>query len=254
MLYNYLWSIENFLFNFSYLILISEQAFSVKAALSNYYFKVNSDVQCRKAELSPPWTSESLVSCVAECRIRFHNRCNNIVYNNLTSACTPVHPMAFSDPVLASQPGDELFSLQDKELTCDVSAGFQLQQACGASACIRRTTAEKDFEDALDDCKSRGATLFSPDTYERFALLPNIATSDQQTWVGLKKPEPGFDWKWPNGNLILQDFFDFMWSPYQPSHDLSAEKCISYLFKDTSACKLHDLGCSRNIEFICEQN
>ncbi|GFS27161.1 C-type lectin domain family 10 member A [Elysia marginata] len=211
---------------------------------------MQNDMQCRKAELSPPWTSSSLVSCVAGCKERFQNLCNNVVYNKLTSTCTPVHPMAFSDPELVSQPGDELFSLQDKELTCDVAAGFQLQQACGAASCLLFNKTKTVFAEAQAACEAAGSTLFIPDTFERFALLPVNAI--KQYWVGLKRSDNSF--VWVNGNSVDLSFFNFMWAERQPDNYKGIEDCVIYFFKHATNNKLHDYPCNHEHEFICEQN
>ncbi|KAK3800895.1 hypothetical protein RRG08_017830 [Elysia crispata] len=159
-------------------ILPRVQNVTTKAAVTEiYHYQVNDEANCRKAVLSPPWTSDTNIACVRECRARFQHRCKNILYNNRALTCSPVAPNPRDDPPLVRlKPGDLLYSLQwQRVLQCDTTARFELHSYCGTAVCLLRSSFRLDYEHARADCEERGATLYMPHTAERFALLQNIA-------------------------------------------------------------------------------
>ena len=217
------------------------------------YFKRLDDATCRKARLSPPWSAPNRILCFAECVRRFQNRCRNVLYNTGTSTCTPVYPLAEEDPILESQPGDVHYSLAEERIVdCDTAAGFEIRHECGAVACVLLGSSAKTFSDAKAYCQSRGATLFVPSTYERFALLERLAPGPAETWVGLTKSGRTIVWEQGGYDTLDPEYSRFMWSPGQPNH-LTHQNCVVFRYRGYLH-KLQDDLCTPSYNFICERN
>ena len=213
------------------------------------------DAECIKAQLSPPWTAKNELTCIAECKSRFQDRCRNVVFNSQSLACTPVHPMSRDDPSLASDPGDVLYSQGDgRFLKCDTAAGFQLYQKCGTAVCLLPVVVGANYLDAKSDCEGRQATMFSPNTAERFSLLQTVVAGNASfhtyMWVGLTKT--GQTWAWVNGDSADTDLYKLnLWAMGQPDNTYM-ELCAfySYIFPQ----KLQDSSCFLVTIYFCEQN
>ena len=213
-------------------------------AASSFYFQRSENALCNKAVLSPPWTSRSEVSCIAECKSRFGDSCRNVVFNTHTMACTPVYPLSRDDPSLPSQPGDVFYTeTVAPTLACDTAAGFQLREACGTGACLLHRS-KTTYYQAVSDCSNKAAILFQPDTHERFALLEQIFSG--QAWAGLHKVSGS--WVWQSGHSVDFEFYNFMWSPGQPDTS-NNELCVSYAYWDPFD-KFHDYACGHSFEYF----
>ncbi|GFR93225.1 C-type lectin [Elysia marginata] len=228
----------------------------MQVSASSYFFKKTNNINCTKSQLSPPWsTAQSKTHCLTECKTRFQDRCTNVVFNTDTHACTPVHPKSRFDPIPVAQPGDVVYS-QDytRVLNCDTVAGFQLYQHCGAAACLRLANVRNTYQNAKADCEGRdNATVYMPDSYERYAMLENIVSQhdiiDTHTWVGLTRQEG--DWVWDNGEAVGADFLSSLWAFGQPNNAKN-EDCVFYWFGNNH--KLHDAFCPASCWYLCEQN
>ncbi|KAK3798990.1 hypothetical protein RRG08_063339 [Elysia crispata] len=217
--------------------------------MSSYYFTVNNDAECIKAQLSPPWTAKNEFTCIAECKSRFQDRCRNVLFNNQSLACTPVHPMSRDDPSPGFQPGDILFSEDmTRYLACDTAAGFKVYQECGQAVCALQSSVKATYSNAKAACQAQNATVYSPNTYERFGLLNTLMSENSiNNWIGLTRVD--ISWVWETGDVVQPEFASFMWGVGQPNLN-PGDFCTLKLY---GVQKLHDSKCINEYRYVCEQ-
>ncbi|RUS76399.1 hypothetical protein EGW08_015829 [Elysia chlorotica] len=212
--------------------------------------EVNNDPRCRKGRLSAPWTAHNKISCFVQCKSLFQERCRSVIYNSHTRACTPVHPKSLDDPTPPSSPGDVLYSQDDeRHLTCDTAAGFQLYSLCGAAACIMPFSTGHTYENAKAQCSAMNSVIYMANTFERYALLEAI--SPEYSWARVIRS--GNAWQSDDGGFLEPDFSSFMWSYGQPNNfEQGSEDCAARTYA-VFLDKLHDWPCSAIFRFLCEQ-
>ncbi|GFR95963.1 hypothetical protein ElyMa_006286000 [Elysia marginata] len=224
------------------------------AAGNSFSFKKTTDEICRAGQLAPTWTAKSKTLCIAECVTRFQDRCTNVVFNTNTLDCTPVRPDVSRDgPALTSLPGDVLYSrAAGRDLSCDVTKGFRLYEHCGTAACVSND-ASGAYYAGRDYCiLSKGAAMFVPNSYERFALLELIVSQSHNsyTWAGLARANSFSPWRWENGEDVDQNFLSRLWGIGQPDEHTS-DLCAYY----TTLYRFRDAPCDFNsFRILCEQN
>ncbi|GFS24791.1 hypothetical protein ElyMa_003425200 [Elysia marginata] len=225
---------------------------------TSFFFKKTTDDNCRKGQLSSPWTTRSKILCFVECVTRFQDRCTNVVFNSLTLDCTPVHPVSRDVPTLTIQPDDVLYSkVAGRDLNCDTAAGFMLHEKCGTAACISNPIVNKDYDSAKIHCRDVNAFLFMPNTWDKFALLESIVSqshSNSYTWVALFKPGHLPNWFWDHVQLEQADanFLSPLWAAHQPNSQL--DEVCGFFSNRQANYKLHDASCTGKYRFLCEQN
>ncbi|GFR96213.1 hypothetical protein ElyMa_004447300 [Elysia marginata] len=233
-------------------LLLEVHLINIVVVASSFYFKKDTHKLCLKARLSAPWKSHDKFACLAECKKRFRDRCTNFIFNNETLTCSPVHPLSHDRVTLASQPGDVLYT-QDHQraLSCDTAAGFRFRQACGAAACVLVRYSKVVFSAANDKCLRKNASLYMPDTFERFALLQTLVYAT--TWIGMVKSHND-SVLWLNGSRVDSDFFHFFWKDGQFSPQNEAEDCFVFQVANGIISDLHDYPCSWHWRYVCEQS
>ncbi|GFR82413.1 hypothetical protein ElyMa_004096400 [Elysia marginata] len=226
---------------------------STEAATASTYFHVNNDTHCTKGDFTDPWTDHNEISCLKECLTQFKDQCKNAIFNPDNKTCIPVHPTSRDAPMPSSQPGDVLYSQYDGgALNCNTAAGFQRYEACGAAACLRDSLSSMTYFNAKTECESINATMFSPNSPERFALLE--AAIDENPafhtliWVGLNKFTG--TWAWETGEDMDSDTHAVVWASGQPDNDFS-KTCAFY--QQFTFQKIHNAQCSNFNIFFCEQ-
>ncbi|XP_051011401.1 killer cell lectin-like receptor subfamily B member 1B allele C isoform X1 [Acomys russatus] len=74
--------------------------------------------------------------------------------------------------------------------------------------CIHFSQTSSSWQEGLDDCKEKGATLLLVHDQEELRLLQDLAKEkDLSFWIGLSYSLPDKNWKWINGSALISDVF-----------------------------------------------
>ncbi|XP_053184268.1 CD209 antigen-like protein E [Scomber japonicus] len=140
----------------------------------------------------------------------------------------------------------QLQSLSKQKKTCP--AGWTMFNY----TCYLISTKSDSWENGRQDCRGRGGDLVVIDSHEEQDFLTCIAK--QTRWIGLNDREKEGTWKWTDGTLLTQKY----WEKEQPDNGggdprWGEEDCVTIRPEKTGPNNWNDLSCDASEKWICEK-
>ena len=167
------------------------------------------------------WTSGSPSQCYLQCMVRHPDKCQSIVFNNVTQKCTPglvafgpINTIQSSIP--RQDPDDLIFYARQPVPPCNTSSGdFALYDVCGTSACLHPSKQRASYIEALKNCKQINSTIFVGSTAARFSLFLSVTLNHlkDDTYLGLTDMDEEGKYVWANGELLDGAQSIYVWDP-----------------------------------------
>ncbi|GFS24303.1 CD209 antigen [Elysia marginata] len=220
--------------------------------VSDTLLTLASGSECQTEPLGHPWTSYSPAVCYWQCRARYRDTCQSVVFNTDTQMCTP-GGIAFRSlefiptlvPLVHSV--DTIYYAKQPIPPCDAASGnFVLFEVCGFTACIHRSTTRVNYDQAVSDCDQLGARLLMINTLPNYSVC-RYAKFPGHAWVGLKYSDAEKKFMWINGEPLSDEQFQYIWVPGQPNNSGGVENCAEYMHTG-----INDISCLDTKEVICE--
>ncbi|XP_059140525.1 collectin-11-like [Physella acuta] len=116
--------------------------------------------------------------------------------------------------------------------------------------CIFLSNRTADYITARNDCKARGAYLFTPKNAEKFQVMKGILDPPKtETWFGLNDILTEGDLRWEDDETKIDEAWkEEIFSPGEPSDSYYQEDCVSYTYPDY----INDSPCWFTKHYVCE--
>ncbi|XP_034433083.1 C-type lectin domain family 4 member M-like [Hippoglossus hippoglossus] len=118
------------------------------------------------------------------------------------------------------------------------------------------TLTQRSWNDARQFCKKLGGDLAVIDTSEKTVSLtklinshtdPSRSISENGFWFGLSDVDEENTWKWPDGRILAESY----WNEGEPN-DQYNEDCGATYPRDNPFKAWNDAPCNYNLKWICE--
>ncbi|XP_067371579.1 C-type lectin domain family 4 member M-like [Channa argus] len=105
-----------------------------------------------------------------------------------------------------------------------------------------------------EDCRKRGADLVVINSAEEQIFLSNFTALGTWWWIGLTDREEEGTWKWIDGALLTQRY----WETKQPDNGIGdtmwgEEDCAHIRTQKKTKNNWNDLSCDASLHWICEK-
>lgn len=216
---------------------------------------------CQTLQLGDLWSAASVVACFAECRARFPESCQSVVYNENTKNCRFGSPafgpiLTISTSIPEADSTDAIFYAKQPVPPCDPVDDFTIHNVCGTSACIYISTEIADYTGAKAHCTAINSNLYVGNSRAKYALFwyTNQNYVNASVLIGLTDLDVENTFKWANGDVLSEEEAQYIWANNQPDDYNGNEDCVEArdpIFTHVEA--LIDVPCKQVKHYICEQ-
>ncbi|KAH9496395.1 C-type lectin domain 4 member E [Bulinus truncatus] len=200
-------------------LFLSVQADSCKDVSLHKIDNLNITLWSSYATLTTYYRTKTVIQCAARCS-QHTATCGVMTFEPSRAACT-LGQCAISQPV-ARSPSVDLY--QTRPPLCNSTPGFNVERNGNTSACLWWSVKSKNFTDAMDDCRAKGAILAVFKTYEKFQI---VQSRRHRTYIGLDDMLVEGTFRWHDDNSILDmDYAKTIFLPGDPNN-FNNQDCVS---------------------------